>query len=84
MKDALTMAIFNTLKHLLHALTASGGRETGLCEGMGGREGEGRGGRGGRERERRGGRVTGTGTGKRGAEGGKGEGGKGEGGKGED
>ena len=79
-KDALTMAILHTLKHLLHALTASGGRETGLCEGVGGKEGEGRG-RGGRERERRGGRVTGTG--KRGAEGGKGEGGKGEGGKGE-
>ena len=64
-KDALTMAILHTLKHLLHALTASGGRETGLCEGVGGREGEGRGenegrGRGGRER-----RVTETG--KRGA-----------------
>ena len=67
-KDALMMAIFHTLKHLLHAFTASGGRETGRerGEGRGGererREGEKGGWRG---RERRGGRVTGTG--KRGA-----------------
>ena len=54
MKDALMMAVFHTLKYLLHALTASGGRGKGLCEGVG-REGEGRGenegrGRGGKER----------------------------------
>ena len=58
MKDALMMAVFHALKHLLHALTASGGRGKGLCEGVGGRErGEekmrGEGEEGGREEERK-------------------------------
>lgn len=59
MKDALMMAVFHTLKYLLHALTASGGRGKRLCEGVGGRErgkekmrGEGE--EGGREEKMRG------------------------------
>ena len=54
-KNALTMAVFHTLEHLLHALTASGrGRrrkEEEEGKDWGGREGEGGGGRR-RKRER--------------------------------